>query len=83
MEKLPYDYNKYFFIKLPEPAMNAILEHCVEKTIDKAAKLYDESYLMKLPMNTKIPTILKSHTAYTHKNMLIEKAIREQGRPIN
>jgi len=73
--------NTYFFISLPEPAMNAILEHTVEKDLINAALLWDGSYLLKLPVNATIPPILTSHTPYTHSEMKIEKAIREQGRP--
>lgn len=76
-----YDYNKYFFIKLPEPAMEAIMSHTIEKTVSNAAKLYDGSYLIKLPMKAKVPNVLKSHTAYTHSEMKIEKAKREKDRP--
>ena len=87
MKKLPYDFNVYFFIDLPEPAFEKILEHTIESA-ESAAKLYDGSYLVKLPMHidpdttVEIPNVLRSHTAYTHKEMLIEKAIREQDRPI-
>lgn len=79
---IPYEKNTYFFVSLPEPAMDAILEHTVEGTIDDAAKLFDGSYLIKLPIDIPVPAPLSHLTSYNHAGMLIEKAIREQGREI-
>lgn len=76
-----YDYNTYFILTLPEPAMNAILSHCVEKTIGKARVLFDGSYVVKLPMNASIPAVLQSKQAYTHDEIMVEIAKREAGRP--
>lgn len=76
-----YDRNTYFFLTLPEPALNAILAHCVEKTVDNVGKLYDGSYLVKLPMDAPIPSVLQNKTPYTHAEMIIERNKREAGRP--
>ena len=76
-----YDKNTYFFISLPEPAFEAILEHCVSKKIENTRKLYDGSYIVKLPMNAITPSVLSSYKQYTHAETLIEIAIREKGRP--
>lgn len=76
----PYERNTYFFIRLPEPAFNAILKHTIESK-ESAIKLWDDSYLVKLPMDADIPSVLNAYTPYNHADMLIEKAIREQGRP--
>lgn len=73
--------NKYFILTLPEPAINAILSHCVEKTITNARKLYDGSYVIKLPVGTEIPDILKNKQAYNHSETLTEIEKREIGRP--
>ncbi len=76
----PYDYNTYFIIQLPEPALNAILTHCVEKTINNVRVLYDGSYVVKLPMYAIVPPVLQSKKTYTHSEILEEIKIREAGR---
>ena len=77
----PYDRNTYFILTLPAPALNAILQHTVEKSIANARKLYDGSICIKLPMDAKNPFVLNSFKAYTHDEILIEIAKREVGRP--
>ena len=68
----------YYFISLPEPAMDAILEHAVTGGLENQAKFWDGSYLIKV--EGELPTVFNSHTAYNHSEMKTEKAIREQGR---
>ena len=73
--------NKYFLLNLPEPALDAILSHCVEKAIDKVRILYDGSYVVKLPVDAIIPDILKNKQVYIHSEILKEIEKREIGRP--
>ena len=69
----------YFFISLPEPSMDAILEKCVSKELVTQAKLWDGSYLVKVEGD--IPNVFNAYAPYPHAEMKVEKAIREQGRP--
>ena len=76
-----YEQNTYFILTLPEPALDAILTHTVEKAAVNARKLYGGSICVKLPVDAKIPSVLSSLKAYTHAEVLIEIAKREAGRP--
>ena len=70
---------RYFFIELPNNAMDALLTHCVSKELVTQAKLWDSSYLLKVEGD--IPVVFNAHTPYNHSEMKAEKLIREQGRP--
>jgi len=78
----PYEKNTYFILTLPEPALNAILEYSVEKSIINARKLYDGSICVKLPIDAKIPSVLNAFKTYSHSEVLTEIAKREIGRHI-
>lgn len=77
---MPYERNTFFFVSLPEPAMEAILKHTVQKSVEDCAKLHDGSCLLNLPMDADIPPQLQHLASYTHAEMKVEKAIREVGR---
>ena len=69
----------YFFIELPNNAMEALLSHCVSEELVTQAKLWDGSYLLKV--EGELPVVFNAHAPYNQVEMKVEKAIREQGRP--
>lgn len=70
---------KYYFISLPEQALDAILKKCVTKDLDSQVKMWDGSYLIKVEGKT--PPVLKNYTAYTPETVKAEKIKRDKGRP--
>ncbi len=41
--------NRYFIVSLPEPALNAILEHCVQTPTTVRKSLDESKAIVKLP----------------------------------
>jgi len=64
--------NKYFILSLPEPALSAILSHCVEGSNTVRKNKAGTKSVVKLPVNSEIPNILKSKTKYNHSEILTE-----------
>ena len=74
-----YDRNTYYILELPLAAVQALLKRCVG---DTPTELYDGSYLVKIGIDVTPPSAFNAQTPLTHSEMKVEKAIREQGRPV-
>lgn len=71
--KRPYDYNTFFILSLPEPALEAILKHCIEKDNSKCRWNNDrKKCIPKLSMHAPIPPVLIGKTPYTHDEIVIK-----------
>ena len=64
--------NKYFIISLPEPALNAILEHCIESSNTVRKNNDGTKAVVKLPVGADVPGILQSKTSYSHTEIISE-----------
>ena len=73
--------NKYFILSLPEPALDAILKHTVQKKMQNVRQLYDGSYVIKLPVGATIPDELAGKKVFSLSEIGIEIEKRETGRP--
>ena len=62
--------NLYFIISLPEPALDAILTHCVGKAETQRKSLDGKKTVVKLPVGASIPAVLQNKTAYSHSEIL-------------
>lgn len=68
----------YFFIEQSDPDLDEILTHCVTSNLATQAKLWDDSYLVKI--GGLIPDMLLTYASYSHSAMIVERQIRELGR---
>lgn len=64
--------NKYYILNLPEPALNAILSHCVESAETARSNKDNTKHVVKLPIGSGVPAVLKSKTEYNHTEILQE-----------
>ena len=64
--------NKYYIISLPNAALNAILEHCIQTSSSIRKSLDNTKVVVKLPVGAKVPNIIKSKKEYTNTEIKIE-----------
>ena len=65
--------NKYFLILLPESALDAIFQHCIEKNLEMCRRNNDKTKtVVKLLVGANIPAVLQGKTVYNHTEILQE-----------
>lgn len=64
--------NKYFIIELPEPALPAIMIHCVESIETVRSNNDGTKHVVKLPINTETPDNMQHFIEYDHTGILIK-----------
>ncbi len=63
--------NKYFIINLPEPGLNAILEHTIENINTLRSNNDKTKHIVKLPVGSTIPNSLQNKTSYNHDKYIV------------
>lgn len=70
--------NLYFILKIPDQAIDSILKHTVEKSVDATRRSNDDKLaVVKLPIGAKIPASMQNLKAYTHSEILKQLSLPE------
>ena len=57
---------------MPEPALNAILTHCIGTAESQRKSIDGTKTVVKLPVGAEIPSVLKNKKVYSHSEILVE-----------
>jgi len=73
--------NLFFIVKLPDTALDAIMQHCIGIMENQRRSVDGKKVVLKLPTGVGIPQIMQHLTPYSHSEILQVMATAEWTNP--